>query len=473
MNKKPFGTNGYHGVDISTPISSNSEPVGGDDFSGLKYVDLEASRTPGGAGPKSAGAKRGRLLRGFVILMTLALLVVGFFFWMGGGKKKIDLAVRDRSAQSEQGATRKTDEVTEQAIAEVRSGSNAAPSPSPMAAPSSAPAAATARDTAPVTDQLGGTVAAAERASAPNSPGVSFTGAPAKPSEIVSGRNTERSIRCAQVQKPVAPQSKQPITPDVARAKAGALPAPPPALEKTVTLPSFGALLPVRTLGAIYTLRPSLARFELTRDVRGDGWSMKKGTILVGQQQGSEYDRAYITLLGFIDPASGRLLKLAGDVLGSDGAPGLRGKRRQVSSRWARVLGRAANAAVSLGQAALSRGNSTTVVLPSAVTPELSLSQSVTSRREFVEAPAGAVGFVLITDLPKEARGADPQPVADNGGAPSLGDEELANLLTDGSPEQIRAALPRLTPELRQIAEAVLKESSSSDIADGPNKRRH
>src|SRR5262249_29792855 len=163
--------------------------------------------------------------------------------------------------------------------------------------------------------------------------------------------------------------------------------------------------------------------------------------------------------VGFIDPGSGRLVKLAGDVLGPDGAPGLRGKRRQISSRWARVLGRAATAAVSLGQAALSRGNSTTVVLPSAVAPAFSLSQSVTSRGEFVEAPAGASAFVLITDLPKEARGTDPHPVANDSGDSSLGDEELANLLTGGSPEQIRAALPRMTPELRQIAEIVLKES--------------
>jgi hypothetical protein len=458
MNKKPFETNGYHGVDVSNPISSN---IGGDDFSQLTHVDLEASRPPKEERPKTAGAKRGRFLRGLIILATLALLGAGFFFWTAGGGKKIDLQVRAPAAQSEQGAAQKIDDVTAQAIAEIRSGSNAAPAASPMVVSSPAPAAGAARDTFPVTIPPGGTVTGAGSAPAPSATENASSGAPARSAETLSQRNTERSIRCApvQIQKPVAFPSKQPLTPDVARAKAGALPAPPPALEKMPTLPSFGALLPVRTLGAIYTLRPSLARFELTRDVRGDGWALRKGTVLVGQQQGSEYDRAYITLVGFIDPESGRLLKLAGDVLGSDGAPGLRGKRRQISGRWARVLGRAATAAVSLGQAALSRGNSTSVVLPGAITPELSLSQSVTSRREFVEAPAGAVGFALVTDLPKEARGTDPQPVADNAGDSSLRDEELANLLTIGSAEQIRAALPRMTPELRQIAEAVLKES--------------
>src|SRR5262249_57398138 len=102
-----------------------------------------------------------------------------------------------------------------------------------------------------------------------------------------------------------------------------------------VTVPSFGAMLPVRTLGAVYTLRQgSLARFELTRDMTGDGWALKRGTVLVGQQPGSEHDRAFLTLIGFIDPATNRLVRLSGDLLGGDAAPGLKGKRRRFNSRW-------------------------------------------------------------------------------------------------------------------------------------------
>ena len=155
-------------------------------------------------------------------------------------------------------------------------------------------------------------------------------------------------------------------------------------------------------------------------------------------------------------------MKLAGDVLGADGAPGLRGKRRQINSRWARVLGRAANAAVSLGQAALTRGGGVNVYLPNAVSTEIqSFSPNAISRREFVEVTAGAAAYALVTDLPKEAQGVDPQPTEENqaGGGSALSDEELANLLSAGSLEQIRAALPRMTPDLRQIAEIVLKES--------------
>jgi hypothetical protein len=457
MERKPFETNGNNGVGVSDPTfptSSNVEP--GLDFTRLKYVEGEESTPGDGRREKSTGVKRRRTLRGVLLLAGLGLVAVAFFWIVGGGRKKIDLPVRDRGAQSEI-TPQKIDDAMEQAIAEVRGGAARSAPPAPGATTSVD--SATARDTTPAPIPLGGTVDSVERPPTPIPPGDSSSGASTRPPETVSGRNDERSIRCAPVRKPVAALSPPPATPDLAPARAGALPSLQPVTEKTVTLPPFGAMLPVRTLGAIYTLRPSLSRFELTRDVRGAGWTMKRGTILIGQQQGSELDRAYVSLTGFIDPDSGKLAKLAGYALGSDGAPGLRGKRRQVSGRWTRVLGRAANAAVSLGQAALARGNSTTVVLPSAVAPELSLSQSVASRREFVEVPAGATAFVLVTDLPKEVRGVDPQPEADSSGDFSLGDEELANLLTGGSPEEIRAALPRMTPELRRIAEAVLRES--------------
>jgi hypothetical protein len=469
MDRKPFETNGKNSVGVSNLPPLNVEKA--DDFSGLNYVDVGDAPSQVEEAPKTAGGKRRRLIRGFLVLAVLALIVIGFFFWTAGsGRKKIDLAVRDRSAQAEQPTQQKIDDVTAQAIAEVRSGESAAPSPSPAAAPSVETAAA--RDATPVTVPLGGTVASVESPSAPVTPGASSAGAAAQPRETASGRNNERSIRCAPAQKPAPSPQKQPATPDLTSASNGAPLAPKTALEKTVTLPPFGAMLPAKSLGAIYTLRASLSRFVLTRELRGNGWAMRKGTILVGQQRGSERDRAFVSLTGFIDPDSGRLVRLSGDALGADGAPGLQGKRRQIGSRWARVLSRAATAAVTLGQAALSRGG-TIVNVPGVVSPELQgLSPSAGDRREFVEVPAGATAFLLVTDLPKEIRGVDPQPVPDNTEGSSLGDEELANLLTGGSSDQIRAALPRMSPELKQIAEAVLRESNSSDVAEGSRERK-
>jgi len=429
-----------------------------DDFS--KYVDIETVPAQDEEQGGRARRKRGKVVGGLVVLATL-VVAAGLFVWMTtGGKKKIDLPVRDRNAQTDQATARDAEDVTAQAIAEIR----AAASPSAASSPAPSAGATSNASSAPVTIPLGGTVTTVEAAPATNTSqnaGTSST-PQSKPSAVVSERNPERSIRCAPVPKTVAPLNKTTATTPVAQTARGLPDAPLPNAEKPIALPSFGAMLPVRTLGAIYSLRPSLARLELTREVRGQGWLLKKGTVLIGRQQGSEHDRAYITLVGFIDPASGRLVKLAGDVLGADGAPGLRGKRRQISSRWARVLGRAANAAVSLGQAALTRGGGVNVYLPNAVSPEIqSFSPSAISRREFVEVSAGAAAYALVTDLPKEAQGVDPQPAEENqaGGSPALSEEELANLLSEGSPGRIRAALPRMTPDLRRIAETVLKES--------------
>src|SRR6266545_308927 len=199
MDKKPFATNGNSGVAVSNPASPNIEQFPEDEFSGLKYVDVAASTSPDEAEPRPSGAKRRKTTRGFLILAALAIVVIGFFFWTTSGKKKIDLAVRDRSAQAKegvgQGTTQKIDDVTAQAIAEVRSARDASPSPSPAAAANVE--ASTARDTTPVTVPLGGTVAPLESPPAPVAPGASSTSAPPRPSESASGRNTERSIRCA------------------------------------------------------------------------------------------------------------------------------------------------------------------------------------------------------------------------------------------------------------------------------------
>ena len=70
---------------------------------------------------------------------------------------------------------------------------------------------------------------------------------------------------------------------------------------------------------------------------------------------------------------------------------------------------------------------------------------------------AGAFGYVMITDLPQETRGVDADPLA-GGDRETLADEELAELLSSGSPEKIRAALPRMSPEMKRLALAVLQE---------------
>jgi hypothetical protein len=413
------------------------------------------------------GRGRKRLIGAAIFFLILIATGAGLWMMFSGSGKKVALRVRDNTNKTEQ-ASRDPESVTAQAIAEVR-GATATPSPAASASPAMGTTEAAwgtrtiVVPTTPVTvptEITGGAVSSpATEAGMGQQGGASRTqaGATAKPMGIVSERNPERSIRCAPTPAPLSARQPGAGASANARLPEHAASATLKQTEPRVVLPPFGAMLPIRTMGALYTLRPGLVRFELMRDVRGQGWQMRKGTTLIGQQQGGEYDRAYVSLMGFIDPESKRLVKAPGDVLGADGAPGLQGKRRQVSSRWARVLGRVATSAVSLGQAALSRGNSTTVVLPGVIAPELT--PSVASRREFVEVPAGTPAFVMITDLPKEALAVDADPIAE-GSREALTDEELAELLSSDSPEKIRAAMSRMTPELRRIAEAVLKEQN-------------
>ncbi|MGH9844508.1 MAG: hypothetical protein ACREEM_37780 [Blastocatellia bacterium] len=468
------GTNSWHrngAIGVSDPLPGTApEEASGDPFANA-YVAFEGEAGETGDARNSSsmqrsGCRRKRVIGGLLCVLLVAITSLCLWIAFGDrGKTKINLPVRDVNARAANPAdARNPEDVTAEAIAEVRS---SAPAPSPVVATSPPPAASVITPATPVTiplETIGGTVSSPARdAISETSQSINST-ATARPraASIASERNPERSIRCAASALP--PGSRSIAGPESSARSAGnssrepeALLATPTLVKPAAVLPSFGTLLPVRTLGAIYTLRSgSLARLELTRDVRASGWEMKKGTTLIGRQQGGEYDRAYISLLGFIDPASGRLVKVGGDVMGTDGAPGLRGKRRQVSSRWTRVLGRAATSAVSLGQAALSRGGATVILPGGGIGPELSPGFNAISRREFVEIPAGASGYVMITDLPNETQGVDADPLARTDGE-KLADEELAELLSSGSPEKIRAALPRMTPELRRIAESVVK----------------
>ena len=96
--KQPFETNGYDGVGVSTSTSTNTGDM--DDFS--KYVDIETVPVQAEEQGGRARRKRGKVIVGLVGLATIAL-AAGLFFWVTtGGKKKIDLPVRDRNTQTDQ-----------------------------------------------------------------------------------------------------------------------------------------------------------------------------------------------------------------------------------------------------------------------------------------------------------------------------------------------------------------------------------
>lgn len=253
--------------------------------------------------------------------------------------------------------------------------------------------------------------------------------------------------------------------------------------ESGIALPSFGSMLPVKTLGVLYTLRSGgLVRFELTRDVKGKGWSMSRGTVLVGALRGSEFDRAFVSVVGFIDPASGGFVKVSGDLLGSDGGGGIRGKRKKMSGAWSRALSRLGDAGLSIaGSLAGSIGGRRPIVITDAygsytgrVTNELEGALTGRDRDSFVEVSAGSTGYVMITELPDSVQGVDAlaklpgitvkglSDADEPRRATGISESELAELIQSGDPDKIRAAFPRMTPEMRRVAEAVINSERAS-----------
>ncbi len=301
-----------------------------------------------------------------------------------------------------------------------------------------------------------------------------------------SGANTERSIRVNQIINERASAGSSRDSDNINRngASGGSESRDSEVTEnRTVALPPLGTMLPVRTLGTVYTLRTeSLVRMQLTRDVGGQGWSIARGTELYGTVRGADYEigRAYVALIGFIDPQTNKMVRLQGNVLGGDGTDGLRGRKHKIGGGWSRALRQAGAVAVdALGVVAGTIGRRPVVVgdvygyggarATGALTAELNgIAGNGNNRSGFVEVTAGSTGYVLVMQMPRDAQGADAltslpsselerlaDPTLSRAGT-QLSDEQLAVLITTGTPEQIRAVLPRMTLEMRRVAQGVL-----------------
>jgi hypothetical protein len=228
-------------------------------------------------------------------------------------------------------------------------------------------------------------------------------------------------------------------------------------------LPPFGTMLPVRTQGVIFTVRNnSFARMELTRDCAGPGWSLAKGTILVGRTSGGEYDRAFVNIVGYIDPRDNKLVKLSGDVLGADGASGLPGKRIGVDrNRLKQTLSKVASSGVQVAgmMAGALTGRGAVVIdgagyrLTSPITDEArGMLGNGSDRNSFVKVQAGQAAYVMVADLPRSEMGVDaPGANEITNAAHALTDREVMELILFGTPEDIRAATPIMSDEQKQL----------------------
>ncbi len=234
--------------------------------------------------------------------------------------------------------------------------------------------------------------------------------------------------------------------------------------NESANVPAFGTLLPVRFLGAVYSLRGSggLVRMELSRTVKQTGFSYPAGTVLVGKMRGSEYNRAFISVIGAIDPKTGKLVKFEGDVMGIDGASGVIGTRKSVKSWGARFL----NALRETGSQAVNvlasrggRGGTIVLGVTNGITGEVSRVVPGSSETDsFVVIKAGTEAYILITDLPDE------QPTDDSNGVDklagndsqipgiNLSESEMAEILVSNDANKIRAAMLKMSPNERALA---------------------
>ncbi|PYS88030.1 MAG: hypothetical protein DMF64_21430 [Acidobacteria bacterium] len=231
---------------------------------------------------------------------------------------------------------------------------------------------------------------------------------------------------------------------------------------QSVPLPPLGTMLPVRTLGAVYTLRSEgYVRMQLTRAMSGQGWSLPRGTEIYGVVRGSDFEigRAYIQLVGFIDQASGKLVRNSG-------------WSRALKIAGAGVVQALYTVAATVGNRPVNAGESYGYSAPHMASPlmrEINGLAYRQGRAGFVEVPANTAGYIFVMTSPREIQGVDAGDVntdelrrmSDTGQARAggqLSEAELVELMTNGNPDDIRRALPRMTPEMRRVAEAVLAE---------------
>lgn len=196
--------------------------------------------------------------------------------------------------------------------------------------------------------------------------------------------------------------------PDSANLSATSLPTP------AVSLPPLGTLLPVRTLAQIYTVRAaSWVRLQLTREVSGPGWTLPPGTEFYGQLRGAESAtaRAWVSVQGYIDPATRQWVALSGQLLGADGAEGLPGRTHKLNAGWRNALKKAGSTALATVATLAGNGRRPIVITDGGaqrvLDPLAEEAQSLAAGRDgdsFVAVPAATAGYILVITDPHQVR---------------------------------------------------------------------
>jgi hypothetical protein len=198
-------------------------------------------------------------------------------------------------------------------------------------------------------------------------------------------------------------------------------------------------------------------RLETTRDVSGPGWATPRGTQFIGRLAQSRANRLSVTVFARLDSTANRLMQIGGEVLGPDASAGLPGERRRVAPRVGALVSRAFSAAVQLTDSFLlgRRGGGGAVVIPQVGDREaadlagLDLARS-SEPAFFIAVPAGAEGYVLVTDLPASETAPDAEPDAALRAALLNEDLRVAALRAAAAetPTDLQSLAPRLNPLL-------------------------
>lgn len=234
---------------------------------------------------------------------------------------------------------------------------------------------------------------------------------------------------------------------------------------ETAKKPPFGTLIPLQTLGAISTLGTTpLVRMVLTRNISGSGWQLPRGTVFVGRISGGNSNRAFVEVIGFLDSKQNAFIRISGDLQGIDGANGLIGESKKIGSIWKNVLREVADKAYQTANTWISRNTSgTNIALPN---PTASLNNNSTGNINYVLVKPNSFGYLFINDLPKTIQAETAElPVPDVTGqdiysSPNqyLPDGEVMNLVSTGTPAQIRKSMPKIRPEYRAAIEEILQK---------------
>lgn len=459
-----------HAEPLSDTADTHRPEVAVEDRGDL-LQEVEAER---GATKSNRGR---RTLVAFILLAVVVTAGLCAFFLAGSGatrKARVPVNKNTSNSDGEDAATRQAIEQltgTAPGVA-MGDGSVVRPLSSPGASPAQNAVTQTQQPVTQLADQTNGNLtqtAGPDKSISNSSAAADATGPASVVRQLAPGRNSERSVRIGDEIVAPPPARKDP---DSRSGKSASAP--------SVAIPTFGSMLPVKSLGVIYSLRSgALARFELTRDVKGKGWSLPHGTVLVAALRGSEYNRAFISLVGFIDSESGKFVQVGGDLLGADGGAGIKGNRRQMSSSWSKVFRKLGEAGLNIAGRAVSSVGRGPIIITDAYGQsaaqfgnEFNGVLSTKERDSFVEIPAGTSCYVMITDLPEKVHGVDALSqlsrtdleekanADERREATGISEHELAELIQSGDVPRIKAALPRMTPEMRRVAEAVIAEGN-------------